>query len=134
MTPKLPTYRQWEFYWNLHITGDFRSAAHDEHEKSAHCGALRNLDSMRDFHTILTLDDVIDAEMPPALNYYFVQIAAHFVTEHDSFPDLSNTLTEDEAERIAPVVDTILHVVENEYLQKILGSVIRTVFKVASPN
>jgi hypothetical protein len=101
----IPTYRNWERFWELHLTPQFRSAdllspAHSE------CTAIESLDSLRGFFSALA-GSTGDAPVAVSVNAVYVNIANHLAANHALELHEESGYTDDDLANLAPVIDQL---------------------------
>lgn len=102
MQLEMPTYRQWEKFWNLHITPEFRRAdalINDEDD----CHALGSLDRMREFFASLA-GPTGDAVMNGAINKLYITLANHLASCHEFDMREDYEYTDADMEEMQPVI------------------------------
>lgn len=98
------TYRNWERFWQMHLTPEYREAMHSDNRDE--CGSLESIDVLRGFFSALAGKDG-DAEMPPSLCNVYCHLATHLSVVHD-LPELDeNNVTEEQFSDLNPVFDAL---------------------------
>lgn len=104
-SPPMPSFRNWERFWDLHLTPEFRDAdAHTASERD--CNALESLDSLRGFFSALA-GPTGDAPVPVSVNAVFVQIANHLASNHEFDMRDESEYSDTDFSEIAPVIDQL---------------------------
>ena len=115
-----PTYQNWERFWQMHITEDFRSALAKAGKEN--CGAIRVLDEVREFYSALA-SDTGNAVMPDTLNTIYTRIANHLSVSHD-LPELDpNEVTEEEYEDLSPVFDALYEAMPQAFVEMVAKAI-----------
>jgi hypothetical protein len=107
--PTTPSYRQWDLFWSIVLTEQFRADYNGDHG-SLNCGSLQMLDEFRDFFARIVCVGNADAEsapVPVVLHKMWCRVAAHFITGHDEFADEISGISDEEFEHITPVIEAI---------------------------
>lgn len=102
----MPTYRQWEKFWDLHITPEFRridALTNDEDD----CHAIGSLDRLREFFAALA-GETGDAVMSPALNKLFVTVANHLAWAHEFDMRPDEEYSEADLAEMQPVIAQLI--------------------------
>lgn len=76
--PPMPRYRDWEWFWDLHLTPEFRETNACVNDN---CHALASLDALREFFAALA-GPTADAQVPVSVNNMYVHIANHLGSLH----------------------------------------------------
>lgn len=120
ISPPMPSYRNWELFWDLHLTPEFR----DVDTRTAHrreCNALETLDALRGFFSALA-GPTGDAPVPVSVNALYVSIANHLSANHDFDMRDESEYSTDDLEEIAPVIDQLYASMTNSILVMVRGT------------
>lgn len=102
---RMPTYREWEKFWDLHVTPEFRDID-ARTNVDENCNALSSLDSLRGFFSSLA-GVAGDATVPESVNAVYVGIANHLAGNHE-FDMMDEDEYEDgDLDTIRPVIDQL---------------------------
>lgn len=111
---KPPTYRNWERFWTLHLTEEFRQSV--ACQKDGACKAVDIVDGMRSFYAALAGDENVDAVMPPTLSKLYCRLVQHLSYAH-GLPELDeNKLSKEELADLSPVFDALFEEFPSELL------------------
>lgn len=80
-----PTFADWDVFWSLHLTSEYRAKIETDH--NGPCETLAAFDELMDFLRALNVGGG-DVTTPDVLNRSFASVASHLMSMH-GFPILT---------------------------------------------